>query len=317
MMAMDYSIQVGSWRIGALAGVSIKRSVEQLSDTATITLPCADVNQQIGIEQKLNVGDAVRIDLGYAGNLATEFEGYLKAIKMEDSVLTLECEDALYLWHVALPDEQLEGVSLEQLLRKIAANVPGAGGVVCDYSYSYDRFTLSGATAYDVLRKVQEETGADIYYADGQLHVHPPYSQIGGGRPVVYDFAANVERSDLRYVDAADRQVCVEVTYRLPDGSQKVLTVGDSKAPKVQKQVEVSDKASAQQAAKAELARRCFSGYEGSLTGWLVPYVAPTYSVEIRDNDYPQRVGTYYVIGTEIEFGPDGGRRKVILGRKI
>ena len=314
---MDYSIEVGSWRIGALAGVSIKRSVEQLSDVATITLPCADVNQQVGIEQKLAVGDAVRIALGYDGNLATEFEGYLKAIKMEDSVLTLECEDALWLWHVPVPDEQLEGVGLGELLNKVAGSVAGAGEVVCDYEYKYDRFTLSGATAYDVLRKVQEETGADIYYADGQLHVHPPYSQVRGGRAAVYDFAANVERSDLRYVDAADRQVCVELTYRLPDGGQQVLEVGDRKAPRVQKQVEVSDAASARAVAEAELARRCFSGYEGSLTSWLVPYVEPGYAVELRDADYPQRAGTYYAISTEVNFGPQGGSRRVVLGRKM
>lgn len=59
----------------------------------------------------------------------------------------------------------------------------------------------------------------------------------------------------------------------------------------------------------------CFDGYEGSFTGWLVPYVEPGDAVRLRDVDYKEKEGVYYVTGTEISFSKEGGKRTVSLGR--
>ena len=53
------------------------------------------------------------------------------------------------------------------------------------------------------------------------------------------------------------------------------------------------------------------------MTDWLLPYVEPSYKVTIKDDDYPEKKGDYYVIATEVEFSSSGGVRKVMLGRKI
>ena len=58
-----------------------------------------------------------------------------------------------------------------------------------------------------------------------------------------------------------------------------------------------------------------YSGYEGNLTGWLVPVVKAGGSVRLRDKERPE--GVYYVTGVEIEFGQNGAKRKVTLGRKL
>jgi len=58
-----------------------------------------------------------------------------------------------------------------------------------------------------------------------------------------------------------------------------------------------------------------YSGYEGSLTGWLVPVVKAGGSVRLRDKERPE--GVYYVTDVEIEFGRNGAKRKVTLGRKL
>ena len=61
----------------------------------------------------------------------------------------------------------------------------------------------------------------------------------------------------------------------------------------------------------------CYNGYEGSFTGWLVPYVEPGDAVRIIDSDYPMKGGLYYVTGTEISFSKEGGKRTVSLGRRL
>jgi hypothetical protein len=60
-----------------------------------------------------------------------------------------------------------------------------------------------------------------------------------------------------------------------------------------------------------------YDGFEGSFTGWLIPYVEPAYKIELRDQEYPQKNGLYYVIGTKINFSSSGGERKIKLGRRL
>lgn len=70
------------------------------------------------------------------------------------------------------------------------------------------------------------------------------------------------------------------------------------------------------QAAENEYKLWNYSGYEGSVTGWLVPVVRAGGSVRLRDKERGED-GTYYVTGVEIEFGQNGAKRKVTLGRKL
>ena len=98
MYSMSWDIRIGGYRLRTIEMVTIKRSVELLSDTATIVIPATVFNRAIEVEGKLKVGDAVEIRLGYDDSLQTEFTGYLKSIKTDGGSLTLECEDGIYLF---------------------------------------------------------------------------------------------------------------------------------------------------------------------------------------------------------------------------
>ncbi|MCQ2351263.1 MAG: hypothetical protein MJ003_04740 [Paludibacteraceae bacterium] len=318
---MEHNITVGAWRLTMIDSVKINKSVETLSDTAVIVLPGTYINAGINIEDKIFVGDEVEIKLGYDGDLKTEFKGYLKSIQTDDGSITLECEDALYMWRQPLDDIQLANVSLKTVLQKVCTAVNAATGntytVMCDYEFNYEKFTFYKANAIDVLKQVQEETKANIYFDGNVLHIHAPYSQIVNALPVIYDFAVNVEKSELKYIKAVDKNTCVEVSFHKSNGQTQKFTVGRKNGTKIQKTVSVNDEASAKRAAESEYSLWCYDGYEGSLTGWLIPFVEPAYKVTVRDGEYPQKTGTYYVIATEVSFSSSGGVRKVTLGRKI
>ena len=79
----------------------------------------------------------------------------------------------------------------------------------------------------------------------------------------------------------------------------------------------VSDPASLRQRADEELKVRAYTGYEGSFTGWLEPYVEPTWLAEIRDAEYEYKNGSYYVLTVETTFGDKGASRIVTIGKRI
>lgn len=48
---MIYDIEIGDYKLGMLDKVEIRKSVEQLSDTAVITLPAAQYNNALEVEE--------------------------------------------------------------------------------------------------------------------------------------------------------------------------------------------------------------------------------------------------------------------------
>jgi len=315
---MAFHITIGSHRLTMVESVTVARSVENLADTATITLPGAVAGRALEIESKVAPGDAVCVRFGYdaAGEeLPVEFEGYVESVATDDGSITVRCEDELYNFRRDLRDGVMTGVSVGELMRHVCAEL-GGFEVACDYDFRYDRFTIYNATGFDVLRKVQQETRANIYLRGRVLHIHPQYAEIG--RTVVYDFARNIEKSELRYVDASKRKLlctiegtdaagrAVKVTKGTPGGDRFTLSIPG-----------VSDRATLERRADEELKARAYSGYEGTITGWLVPRVEPADLVEIRDADYEYKTGRYYAVAVERSFSEQGGECRVTLGKRI
>ena len=313
---MVYDIQVGSYQIAMLDKVEIHSSVELLADTAKITLPAAEYNKALDVEQELRRGDAVTIRLGYAETgLVTEFVGYLQRIATDNGDLTLTCEDDLYLFRKPLKDAVLAKISLSSLLARIIQEMGVSIKVDCSYSWVYDKFVVKAATGYDVLKKIQEECGADIYLREGVLHLHPPGEVIGTER--IYDFAYNIEEANLTYRRAEDKKYLIAVKALLPNGKVREFEVGTPGGDKITVKCPTSDEASMRLRADTELRRRTFDGYDGSIETWLVPECVAGDTVELHDADYPHKEGVYFVRSVTTEFSSSGGKRKIELGFRL
>ena len=316
MLTLGYDIQLGDFRLGMLDKVEIHRSVELLADTATIVLPGAEYNKALEVESLIKRGDPVSIIIGYEETgLREEFRGWIQRISTDDGSITIECEDDLYKFRKSIPNEELKQVTLETLLKKVISGIGESFRLDCTYSWTYEKFVINTATGYDVLKKVQEESGADIYLADDTLHVHAPAEAVGDD--VYYDFAQNVEECDLTYRTAEDRKVQVIVKATMPDGTVKEIETGSTGGDKVEIRCATSDEASMRQRGQTEVKRLSFDGYEGNITTWLIPYCKPGDTAELRDEDYPEKDGRYFVQAVTTEFSRDGGKRTVELGFRL
>ena len=92
MYAMNFDITIGPFRLTTLESVVVTRSVENLADTATITLPGAVCSYAPELETMLGEGDPVCIRLGY------DARGHCR-----------EREDAFPRWEIPLASK-VEGV---------------------------------------------------------------------------------------------------------------------------------------------------------------------------------------------------------------
>lgn len=313
---MAWEIYIGKFRLGLLDSVKIHRSVDLLADTAEVRLPATVLNKMLDIESLIRRGDRVRIVLGYDDVMTEEFSGFLQEISVNGGNITLNCEDALFLLRKPVGDIELKNTTLKSLLEHIVRETGIGASVNCSYEFNYEKFVISRASGYDILKKVQEETKANIYMKGSVLHVHPAYEELFGR--VVYDFSQNVEKDNLTYKRADERKFEVEVEGMTKGGqSVKVLTGttgGDRRSVKV---YGVTDPVLLKKRGEEELKYLVYDGYEGDFTTWLLPYCDAGYSAELRDKEYPHKDGKYYVTAVTTEFSQNGGIRKVQLGRKL
>lgn len=315
---MVWQVTIGSFRLKMLEKAEVTHSVEMLADTAIVTLPGTAYNRALEVEDKIKRGDAVTIQYGYDDKLVTEFEGFLESITTDGGSLKLNCEDGLFQYRKSLQDIQLKNVTVSEIISHVHKELGLGLTLSCSYDFSYDSFVIKGATGYDVLKKIQEEAKPNIYLKDKTLHVHPQYAEIFG--KATYDFAKNIDAdgTDLKYRKAEERKFLVEVESKGKDGKLIKVEAGVTGGDKITIKVSgISNKASLLKLANEALKQKVYTGYEGSFTGWLIPYCDAGYSITIKDKDYEYKDGTYYVLEVKVEFSKDGGKRIVKLGKKL
>lgn len=316
MYTLDFEVKIGEFYLGMVESITIHKSVELLADTCEIVLPAARLNKALEVEEQIKRGDEVSVSIGYKEvGIKEEFKGYLQRISTDGGSIKLFCEDDLFQFRKDLPNEELKKISLSNLLSKVVKGIGKNYKVDCSYTWVYDKFVIRDATGYDVLKKVQEECGADIYLKDGVLHIHPPGEVVGKER--FYDFAVNIEEAELSFKRAEDKKVKVVVKAIMPDGKVKEIEVGSTGGEKVEVKCHASDTASMKARGEAEVKRRTFDGYDGSITTWLIPECNPGDTASIHDGDYTYKDGTYFVRSVTTEFSEGGGKRKVELGYRL
>lgn len=322
MLNIDWYIQFKNnegkrFQLALMAECEIISSVDNLADTATIVLPEAVMNEPLNFENKIARGTEVLIRLGYDGNLEDEFIGYIQDITNNDSSLKILCEDALFLFRVGVPDVELKPTSLTKIAQYLIDNIDSSFTLNCDYDVNYEKFTIHQATGYDALKKIQEETKANIYFdtKNKVLHIHPPYVEKGG--EVFYSMQYNIENSSLEFKNKLDTKVEVTIESTDINGNVNQVVSGTTGGDKVTIKVGSMDTASMKKIADNEVLKQSAAGYEGSFDTWLIPFCKPTFSARIKDEDYPEKTAYYYVKSVTTTLSEAGGVRTITPGIKL
>lgn len=314
---INFHNENGDWKLGILAECEIEKSTKNLADFATIVLPEVHYNKVLDIQESIKRGDEVTINLGYDDNMITEFEGYIKEIITNESSLKIKCEDGLFLFRKGVPNKEFKATDVKTLANYLISHIDKSYKLVCDYNISYEKFTIYKATGMDVLKKIQEETGADIFFlmSKKELHIHPAYTNKTG--EAMYSMQHNIENSSLEYKTSEDRKVEVTIESVGTDGKTKTYTTGTTGGEKITKKVGRMKKEAIKVIADIEYKNRMSDGYEGSFDCWLIPYCEPGYTIAIDDHDYPYKDAFYYCESVTTKFSENGGVRTITPSIKL
>lgn len=316
MFQINRNIQIGNYQLQVVEEVKIIKSVSNLADTCTIKMPVSVLNKRIQeLETKLKRGDKVVIEFGYDDDLVEEFRGYLQRIESQTDGITIYCEDEMFLFRKKIANRTFKKPSLKQLLEYCVSQLGLSLKIEVDYEMNFEKFTIFQSEAFDVMKKIQEETKANIYVQGGTLYCVGQYVQKLG--EVIYDFERNIETADLTWQNASDKKVEIEIVSTTPDGKTIKGLAGTQGGQKITRNVTNFNQAALNKIAQEELKRHSYDGYEGKITGWLIPFVLPSYTARIVDQDYPERQGSYFVDAVETTISASGGVRVVSISLKL
>jgi len=317
--------------------VNIQKSIHSYTDTATIKIPAtarlqtANTLQALPLLSQISVssdtakifsqGDKVTIQLGYDGQLQTEFVGFIKAVGFS-TPCQIDCVG--YVWqlsHTQKFTKYWKSVSLKQVLQLIIA------GTDIKLDPNISDFQLSSF-------KIDEKTGAEVLDLLKDQHVTTYF--LGNmlcatikdvyqtNDMVTYKLGWNtLEDDSLKFTGLQDVNVKVNVTYKDAVGKEhqvmKQYGTGllSSQVTKSLRLTNVPDDATIDAKAESFALKNIFHGYKGRITAFLTPYSLHGWATNILDDKYPERQGKYLIESVEIEFGQKGARRIIELGKAL
>lgn len=322
MYRPEADIIIGNYRFRAVESVRYERGVDTLGGTAVITLPSRfkvrHNNEEKYTEEAIKPGDPVTISFEDKLNdyRKEEFIGYVSRVLPKIPV-EVHCEDMAWLLRQKTISKAFnDGCTLVELLNTVLEGVaiPIANKVP---EMHLDKYVIKEANAAQVLQKLKSDYALTIYIDDtGSLYVGLKLGVMAGD--VAYSLDAGLAANDLEYKRAEDRKIRVKYEYIAPDNERTIVEAGDSEGDlRSFKTSVVSDPAKLKEMAESEVAKLKYDGYDGSITGFMLPYATPGMAAKLDSERYPDRNEKYFVSKTEFSLGSGGARRKVTLGVKL
>ena len=301
---MSCYIEIGKYIFRNVNSVRIESSWKELTSRATIKLP----NIKRLLEKDIKNGDEVLIRLGYNGELKDEFVGYVASVSPKIP-LEIMCEDEMWKLKQKTVSHSWRSVKLKDVLKTL---VPDATIECPDVTLS--PFRLDKVTVAMALEKLKDEYMLVVYFRNKKLFVGLAYNEKSLGE-VNYHFQKNAMMSSLVFKKKEDIKIKVKAISIMPDNTRIEYEAGDPDGGQHTVHFYNHTKAELQALVKEKINRMKFDGYRGSFKAFGIPLPQHGMVANMMDDRYPERAGSFFIDGVTTDYGADGFRREVELGR--
>lgn len=322
MFILTSEIKIGQFTFRSISEVEIIKSIEELSDTATIKMPSKFIVRQNGeeklVENALKVGDKVSIKLGYEEKYeGVEFTGFVVAIGSKIP-LEIKCEDAMWLLRRKnITHAFNDKTPLKTILQKVVENTEiELSDKIPDVEV--EKFIIRNANGTQVLQKLKEHLALSIYL-DSEGKLYAGLEQLNNlHKEAIYDLNYNLVENNLEYKTAEQKRLRIKYTYMDSKNKKKSVEVGDKDGElRTFHTSIISDEKKMEEMAHAEMQKLKYDGFEGSVKSFLIPFSTNGMTAVIKDKEHPNREGKYFIKKVVTSFGNNGARREISISNKL
>lgn len=302
----------GALELRQVAQVEVRTSVYDLCQSATITLP-RNVAQfkRSSIRDLVRRGDEVVIRLGYDGDLReVDFTGFATSVGA-DVPIVIECRDALW----KLLQQPFSKSYKEAHVPTVVRDLVGDAFKVQAMDATVGPLRIPKARKADAFKALCDEFGLVTYLKGDTVFCGVLFAANAG--TAVYDLERTVRSSNLKYRLADEVSLKVTAKSLLRDGTDVTAEVGDPDGEaRTLNYYGITSKAELEKLARADIEKFKYDGFEGSFSGFGIPFCQYGDKVELRSSDYPERNGHYLAESVTVSFGPDGFQRDIKLAQQ-
>lgn len=302
-----------SWRLDKVTEVEITRDTEKLTDECRLTLP-KKIKWDGVAEIPVQRGDAVKVWLGYDGDLQLAFVGYVRDVGFKTPVV-ITCEDEMFrLKQMPAQKKAYKNVTIETLLK--------------DQGISYDikvmgeqnlgQYRVTADTVASLLGHLQEngirsffryEDGAPVLYSGVLFERESRPSQVfATGVNIISD-------QSLEQQKAENMRLRVKAVSLMPDNKKIRVEVGDADGERRTLHTYNKRESELKAWAEQEIKRLKRDGLTGSLTTFGYRLADKLDAVGIKIDGVKQ--GVYQVKKNVIKYGTGGFRQEITLGQRV
>lgn len=326
-LVLACEVLIGSYVFRQVNDVHIEKSWREIIDTASIKIPNRIRNQQLettSIEKYISVGDKVSVTLFYLGKTRRlEFEGFVSRLR-PNMPFEIECEDNGYLLKKVNLKKSWKNTTLKTVVQYILDETnekfPTAGlkASLAIPEVSFLQFRLDNVNGASALQQIKDDYGLIATFSGTELFVGLAYTEQRG--MVEYSLAWNVIEADLTYRDEKDVQLKVAAIGIKQNNTRIEAEVGDKDGE--QRTLffyNVSSTKELKALADEEIKKLKFTGFEGGLKTFGIPWAEPLMTARLYDPNYEQkRDGDYVIDSVVTDFNTsDGFKRRIELGIKV
>ncbi len=328
-------IKIGKVTLAGVHSVTIKQSVDNISNTAVVKIARAyKLLGTAGILDYIHVGDKVIIKLGYNGDLQTEFTGYVSSIG-DETPIKIELEDAWYVHKKNRLNKAWQRVKLQEVLQYI---LPGYK-VECPDVDLTSGFVIRNASSYAVAKELKRLYSFYCKINDDAKSLtcfYPYIMQEVNSHKYVFgtrkadalkqlhnrQLSPNVAKNNLEFIRKEDLKLCVTAKGQDKAGKVISVTIGSDESDAHKRTLNYGARINTKEALRAEaekaIAQQSYDGYRGKIAGFGIPATQAGDTLQIVDVENTEREGSYLIKSVELTYSPEGGYRRINeLGYKL
>lgn len=270
----------------------------------------------------------MKVECGYDLKFTTVFEGYVMYVKT-GVPLEIICEDAMWLFkRIHVNPAAYKGATVKKVVDSVIAQVTQEKVQVL---YSFPDFNLGvfrinrGATGLDVFEELKKTYKIYSYFREGILYVgfankHPDNTK-DYRKKVDFFFNETIIEDNLTYRTKDNFFLKIIGNSIIPTGKKKDKKLesryGESGGQEIQLCFYNLTQAALDAVVKNEYETYKVNGFEGDFLTFGEPYIRQGDAAVLHDHKIPERNGTYEVKQVTRNYGMNGYRQRVELGRRL
>lgn len=306
-------IELSKFDFKYLTEVSIEKSWKEFTAKAVVKFPRNIKDRDKLLQDLVKRGDKIKLSLGYDDKLVYRFVGNVTEVKPTIPV-EISCEDNMYLLkQKAVKPKSWKSCSVADVLDYCG---------VADYDTLGDiqlgtfQVTPAMSNIVKVLEAIKEHTRLSVFMRKGVVIIGKHYDTTRATTHV-FQFKNNIISHDLVFRRKDEIKLKVTAISNKSDGSKIEVSVGDTEGE--ERTLNYYDLTASQlkSIATAEVDKLKYDGYIGGFMAFGEPYVEVGDIVDLKDQDYPERAGKFWVDAVTTTAGVGIGiRQEIKLGAK-